>query len=728
MQTHHTTFELSSCKLRLREDLSFHLQEYQGAKCYLVEDEVNSKYYRVGLPEYQLISLLDGSTTMGQAIAETAAKMGDQALTEQEAVSICKWLVDSGLASTAASRTSGRLHESFEELNRRKQMAKLNPVTPKFSLFNPDPFLEVLNKYFGWLFSAPLFAVWLAVVLFASYQVYSNWDQLWSSHVTVFSPGNWIWLGLTWLVLKVFHEIAHGVACKRFSGDVRQAGIVLIVMIPLPFVDVTSSWRFPSKWHRIFVAAAGMYVEIFLAALAAIVWCWCDIGVTKTQAYNVMLAGSLTTVLFNANPLMRFDGYYMLTDWLEMPNLGTHGQQWSKWLGRKYYLGLDAKKPSWPEGRGFIVGAYAVLALIWRVVICVGLALAAESLFFGAGIVLATIAIALWVIWPICKLLKMVFVGEKTEEQPSKIRFGLLTTGLTAAAYVFLVYVPWHAQITAPAIVDFHEKVEVRSVVSGFVKEVLVRPDDEVVAGQLLARLENQELSLELQKLEYQIASSEVRSSQLREQEEMAAFDAELGNLYALKEQYQERLEQRDALSIVATDSGLVLADDLESLVGVFLSAGDKLLTIGSKGPKEVLALIDQRDLELFRDHESADVNVHIWGEGVGSFQAKLERVVPRAKTQLPHPAFSSTNGGPLPVRYANPNEQQQDSDTALELVKPRFLANIQLAKHDGTRLRSGQAAQVSFRATRGSVWDVLSETVVDWFRAQRAMVQQASF
>ncbi len=349
---HHSTVELANTKLLLRSDLSFHLQEYQGQPCYLIEDELHSKYYRVGPAEYNFLSLLDGGTTISQAVAQTASSMGQLAIKHSDAISICKWLINTNLASTSISRSSNRLIESLEESSRRQTIQKLNPITPKIPLFNPDWLLTILNSAMGWLFSLPLFFVWLLVVGCGLYYVYADWSLATTHASAIFSRDNWIWLGLAWIMLKLIHETAHGIVCKRFGGDIRQAGVVLIVLIPLPYVDVTSSWRFSSKWQRIYVAAAGMYAELFVAAIAAIVWSHCEPGMFRQQCYNIMIAGSVTTLFFNANPLMRFDGYYMLTDWLELPNLATHATQFLRWFGKKYYLGLETIKPTWPEKEG----------------------------------------------------------------------------------------------------------------------------------------------------------------------------------------------------------------------------------------------------------------------------------------------------------------------------------------------------------------------------------------
>ena len=147
---HHTTIELANTKLLLRTDLSFHMQEYQGEPCYLVEDELNSHFFRIGIAEYNFISLLDGSTSVSKAVAQTAASMGDKALSDQDALTICKWSLDSNLATTDVSRSAGRLIETQDELDRQKTMAKMNQVSPKFSLLNPDVILGQLNPALGW--------------------------------------------------------------------------------------------------------------------------------------------------------------------------------------------------------------------------------------------------------------------------------------------------------------------------------------------------------------------------------------------------------------------------------------------------------------------------------------------------------------------------------------------------------------------------------------------------
>ncbi len=726
-QPHHTTVELASSKLRLRDDLTFHRQEYGGAPCYLMEDELESKFYRIGLAEYHFISRLDGATTVSQAVAMSSADLGRDAVSEMESLTICKWLLDHRLATTEASRSSGRLLESYGENNRRKNLAKLNPVSFKFSLFNPDPLLSGLSGSLGWLFSKPMFIVWLIVVVMGAYHALANCSSLANSQNLIFAEHNWIWLGLTWLAMKVIHEFAHGMACKRYDGEVRQAGVVLIVMIPLPFVDVTSSWRFRSKWQRINVAAAGMYAELFLAAVAAIVWSYADVGTVRQIAFNVMLTGSVATVFFNANPLMRFDGYYILSDWLELPNLGTHGQQFMHWVGNRFYLGLDAKRPSWPEGRGLLIGIYAVAALIWKVLICIGLAIAAESLFFGAGFVLSGLAIGLWVLWPLAKLLKFVLVGDETRQPPGRIRFCVVTAGCGCLFWSAFCYLPWHVNVSVPAIVDFSDRTEIRVPLGGFVRKVLIESDQRVEAGQLLAVMENMELQADVENLQIELEENQLQLRQHRNKQQLAAFDVALRNRQALQQRLEERQQQVAGLEIRAPKSGVVIADDLSVLVGTYLSAGHSFCTIGTGEGTEIQALVSQKDLNQFEGRHGDPVHVRIRGMGDRGVPAILTRLNPRASVELPNPAFSAMYGGPLPVKYRSRSGEQESTepvDDPFELIEPHFLARVRLADYHRHRLRAGQPAVVSIRGHGRSLGDVLYQNLIEWIRALRKQSQ----
>ena len=396
-----STVEISNVAPALRSDLSFTLQQHGEQICYLVEDEKNSRFYRIGIPEYTFISLLDGTTTIREAMAHTAAILGKDAFSERDAASICKWLVDCQLAHTEASGEFDRLLTASEKAATQKRWQQYNPIMVRVPLFRPDHFLAAATQVLGWWVSWPAFFLWLTVIGLAIHQSLTHWTSMQASSMNILASGNLACILLFWCVLKLFHELSHGIACKKFGGHIREAGLLFIALAPIPYVDVTSSWRFASKWRRIFVSAAGMYTELFIAAVATFFWIHTDSPVVRQQSYNVMITASFITLIFNANPLMRFDGYYMLSDLLELPNLYGMGQQYTRYLGRRYLMGVKAKMPAWPLRKALIVRVYGLAALLWRLVVCVSIFCAAATLFKGAGIVLAAAGLVLWVGSPI---------------------------------------------------------------------------------------------------------------------------------------------------------------------------------------------------------------------------------------------------------------------------------------------------------------------------------------
>jgi putative peptide zinc metalloprotease protein len=241
------TTELGEVRLRLRDDLQFTPQQYGGLTCYVVEEPISSQFYRIGIPEYTFISLLDGQTTLHEAIGQAAAALGQDAFSEQQAAAICKWLIDCQLATTDQSVDIARLLDISDRAARQSRWQWVNPLLIKIPLGNPEPLLERLTPWLGWLASGPMFIVWLVVCGIALYLLSGRWDELSLEANLVLSGGNWLWLAVTWLVLKFMHELAHALVCRRFGGTVREAGLVFILFGPIPYVDVTSAWRFPSK-------------------------------------------------------------------------------------------------------------------------------------------------------------------------------------------------------------------------------------------------------------------------------------------------------------------------------------------------------------------------------------------------------------------------------------------------------------------------------------------------
>ncbi len=721
----YNTYQLSGIVLKLREGLNISIREHGGSPTILIEDELTSRYYRIGRAEYTFLSLLDGKTTFATALGKTAAIMKQEALTEERAAGFCQWLITSGLASTPQSRSVERLTAASQVRENAKLSGMISGISQKFPLFHPDALVTLLCGMFGWMFSGTALLVWAGLASVGATTLYFHADEFALGTSEVISRSNWMWGLFTWLGLKLIHETAHAVACKRFGGTVREAGVLFILCVPLPYVDLTSSWRFGSKWQRILTSAAGMMAEIAIASIAVLIWSQTEPGLLHQHAYNVIIVAGISTLLFNLNPLMRFDGYYMLSDFLELPNLSGHGQQAIRHYARKFGLGLKETTPTWPEGRSLTFIVYGGAAFLWRILVCIGLIFGAGVLFSGAGTILAAVCVLLWLVLPVFKLLKFVAFGTKSV-QPSRLRFaGVVTSGF-ALFYLMTSCIPWIGREEAPAVVEYYPRIELRTGVSGFVDEWNVRNGQVVKAGDVIARLRNHELLSQREEIDFQIAIAEQRATTFLQNQEMAAYQIEQESLVALRARQQDLQEQVDRLVIRVDAAGVLLTDAVDDLTGQFLHAGDLLAMVGATHDKELIALVDQTKYASFAKQVGQPIRMHVAGLGARWSNAVVSEVNPRATRQIPHPALVALNGGPIDVRAASKDEgNTSDKQASYELLEPHFIARITLPESYAETLKRGQTATIAIPSEDTNLGSHVARKVSNWWNRKTAFVQQ---
>ncbi|QDU99024.1 HlyD family efflux transporter periplasmic adaptor subunit [Lignipirellula cremea] len=709
--------EFGSTRLRLRSDLIFTPQLTGDRPYYLVEDPLNSRFFRLGHVEYTLVTLLDGQTTIHDALSHLSTVLPHHQLTEADAAAHCRWLVAMDLAHTEESAQAARLAGSAQTAARQKTLAQWNPISFRLPLGRPDPMFTRLAGALGWLYSPAATAVGLLLAAVGGFLVCSRWEAFVASSQGVFAPGNWIWMVVCWVLLKIVHEISHGVVCKRYGGTVRETGVQFILLAPLAYVDVTSSWRFRSRWRRIHVAAAGMYSELVIAGIAALAWSQTGDGWLGNFCFNLILMASVTTLLFNANPLMKFDGYYMLSDALSLPNLYGNGQACLRYAACRYLLGMPAALPDWTPRESTIFHLYGWAAFAWRIVISVTMIVTAAALFHGAGVLLACLAGVLWLGLPAFHFVKFLATDEGGP-QPQRLRFLLIASLATAMAVGIFGFVPWPGTIAAPGVVDYSPPQLIRASSAGFVQSIHVQSGQQVQPGELLVVLENRELVRELADLQLQIRQSELRGRQREQKGELAAEQAEEKQAEALRSQLAEKQIQVERLTVRAPCAGQVIGRNLDALQGKFLEEGDELFSLGDEAHKELRISIAQDDLEVF--HHQVQQPVRIDVPGLALWRSPLEKVIPRATLTPPHPAFAAAHGGPLPVKPTAARSDGSPQD-AYELLEPRFTATVRLTPAESRQLRTGQRVVVSHRALHESIGQHLYHAAAAWIRERLA-------
>lgn len=713
--TDHTIEEPLNAILRLRTDLRVERREFSNQPCYVIEDPLRARFYRLGVPEFTFVELLDGTRSVRAAVRDSAGPLRELAFSECQALGICRWLLEAQLVETPQAAQQQRL--SIKAEDRRTRWAWLrNPLCIRVPLFNPRPLLSHVEPWLAWTLRKPFFCAWLAVCLFALGIAAANWNDLASNTIVLLDRRHWWLLVVSWLVLKLLHETYHALVCRKYGGAASEAGLFVMFFAPVPYVDVTSSWRFASKWPRIAVAAAGMYAELFLAALALIVWANTGSATTRHVAASVAFMASLGTLLVNANPLMRFDGYFILADWLEIPNLNAHARRWFGSLGARL-LGCPVAALGLPPKAARIVKAYAVAAFLWRLVVWLTIMITLVVLlarFHAIVAVAGATAIVLLVGHGAVTSFRR-WIKQLPACSASRL-YAVATVGAIAiVGTVIMLLRP--ATISAPGIVEYSPLVIVRAASPGFVREMQVHDGDPVSAGQRLVVLENRELLVQLRQAEIDVEKSIARCRSLLQAGETAKEQAERSQQTAARKKRDELARQVRDLVVVAPAAGRVVGRHLDGWLGRYVETGTELFRIGDESAKEVTVAIAQDDVELFQSRADASISIRFSTAGIGSMVTSGFSIEPRATTSAPHEALSSRLDGPLAVLV--PEDSVNDRAAADELLEPCFKASAVLTAEQSRRLRAGQRATVEFQTSQQNWGRRALAQVESWFDQQ---------
>ena len=708
--------------LKLRPELRFDSRSNDKDVFVVVEDPVRSKFFQIGPREYRFVASIDGKKSANEIIARLNDDLAENEppYDEQTVVQICQWLVQTNLVFGESIDNIKRLNMQASALKRSKLMGLLNPISCKFKLFNPNSALMKLQPCFQWMFSTWFFVIWCAVAIFTLGQVHSHWDSMGAASTGILSGYSWIWLLLIWIGLKVIHEAAHGIACRRFGGEVPEAGVLLLLFTPLAYVNVTSMWRFSSRWQRMVVSAAGMYVELFISFLAFIVWTRSN-GIVADVAFNVFLMSSVTTILFNANPLMRFDGYFLLSDLIRIPNLYTKGTRWFGDRIKSLIFGVPRTPHICQSSELRRVAVYGSLAFFWKISISISLIIGAGVLFQGLGIILSAVGVTFWFGFPIYNQLKSLF-GKQARNRINPYRTAISVAVICVFGFSLFWILKAPATKSAPAIVQFADETILRADADGFISELLVTDGQQVTEGQCLIVLDNPTLDNEVISLERLANEAKVQYRIYQKQKELSLALTELKKHQELNQQLEEKRAEANGLRIIAPFDGFVFKRNLDDQIGNFAKRGDPLISIAQRHTKEVVVSIDQRDLKSVQGDEGDFLRVVMPGQSV--FQSKLIRVNPRVSDSPTHPSLCAHAGGPLDVQ---PVISDDESEQRYELLSPRFNVYLELDSDSSKRLRSGQRGRAFFSTCEQSLGSYFYLAATDWLETKIEIATQTA-
>jgi len=636
---------LAERRFRMQVGLAFEPHQYRGERWVVAHDEASGRSVRLSPDAYEILKALDG-----RSLAEAAGSLGiDDDAHRADAVAAVRTLMASELLVDASGRSTSQLVQRRRAMRSARRAAMFrSPLALRIPLWDPDRFLDRTLPWVAPLWSPWGAALWIAIVGAGVAVGGLHWEAL-SENVTdrVLATSNVLLLGLVFPVVKAIHELGHAYATKVWGGEVHEMGVMLIVFFPIPYVDASSASAFPSKRRRTIVGAAGMGVELFVAALALFLWTALEPGILRSIAYNAILIASVSTLIFNGNPLLRFDGYYIFSDLIEMPNLASRAtRSVGDWIHLHLFGVSRGRYRVLPRSeRAWLIG-YGVAAFVYRSIVLSVIILFIAGKYFFVGVVLAVWAVFGILLMPIYRQVRYLLTTDELGDR--RRRAQLVSAGLLAAIALVLVALPVPMRTLSEGVIWLPEDAWVRAEAEGFAGGLLVEPDALVESGQAILQLENRTVTADLA-----LSRAQLREAEIRHQAEVAG-DYARAQLTAeavayLRKRVDRAREQHEALTVRSPKTGRLIVTRAADLEGRYFSRGDEVGWVVQPETLRGRVVVDSDEVDLVR-RRTRDVSVRL-AERLGDvLPARLVREIPAASRELPSAALGIEGGGELPL------------------------------------------------------------------------------
>jgi len=687
--------------LRMRPDLTARRHRYHGRTFWVIKEPVGLNYFRFHDEEYAILCMLDGHSSLEEIKDQFETEFTPQKITYHDLLQFVGMLHRSGLVISESTGQGHQLRKRRDQKKWRELMGKFSNVFAlRFRGVDPDRFLGWLYQYTGWFFRWPTVICVLVLALAALSLVAVNFDEfsrkLPAFHA-FFGPKNWFYLGITMATVKVLHEFGHGLSCKHFGGECHELGAMMLVFTPALYCNVSDSWMLPNKWHRASIGAAGMYVELFLASIATFLWWYSQPGLLNSIALSVMFICSVSTIVFNGNPLLRFDGYYILMDILEIPNLRQKATE----ITRRFFvwlcLGIEQpENPFLPQDNQWAFGVFTVAAVIYRWLVVFSILFFLNQVFepYGLKIIGQIIGLSGFVglvVQPVWELAKFFYTPGRTSKM--KRERVAATIGVVAAAIGFVLFVPLPFSVKCSFEVQPRGGQQVFAPISGQIQHVRYRPGSQVREGDVLLQLANADLEYALRELEnrYKEADEMVKSLEDQRYTDRSAVE----NLDAAKDmresahrQWQEQKSEFDKLTITAPAAGTIIPppsrkDKMRASQGrlptwegtpfdarnkgALLEPTDLICQIGDPQQMEAVLVIDQSYIDLVREGQGVRVLLEAYTHK--AYDSQIEEIAV-TELKVASPGLSASAGGRLETK-TDPSGQVRPLNTSYQARAP---------------------------------------------------------
>ena len=679
---------MANQKICLRLGLNIRRQFFRGERWIVIEDPFTNQFFRLRPAAYEFVARLRPDKTIEEVWRECLGKFPDEAPGQGTVIQLLSQLYQSNLLQYGLATDTKALFERYKKRRDRETRARwMQILFMRMPLIDPDQFLLSTLPFVGRLINFFGLVTWVGFLGYALKLVMDQFPMILIESQAVLSPANLPLLYISIIATKVMHEFGHAYFCRKFGGEVHVMGIMLLIFTPIPYMDATSSWRLRSQWQRLLVAAAGMIVEVFVASIAVIVWANTGQGTLHNLAYNMIFVASVSTLLFNINPLLRFDGYYMLSDLLGIPNLHQRAKQQLQHLVEKFLFGIKRSfSPAESLSESNWLTFFGITSSIYRVFVFVSILMFVADRFLLLGMIMLLVGLVTWFLVPLVKLFKYLTASERLER--NRIRASCVSGGILAFILILLWFIPFPNHFRAPGVVEAKSWAQVIGDTSGLVEEIIAIPGEPVESGQPLFRLKNHELELALKQSQAKLNEVERRIIQALERS-----SADLKPLRSLRKSIMEQVNQVEenlkALTVRARISGTWVGTGIEQYEGRWLDRGMNIGILVNPREYEFVAIVNQNDADsLFSlTMHRAEVRLHGQAERVSVVQDI--KVVPAEQSELPSAALGWGAGGEVATKLNDPQGQRA--------AEPFFRVSGMIEEADYTGIVHGRTGKIRF-------------------------------
>lgn len=683
---HESWYRIANQKIALRSSVRIHRQYYRGVLWYVLYEPFTSQFFRFRENAYEFIVRLSLHKTVEEIWYELLELYPDDAPGQGDIVNLLSTLYQANMLYYNESEDSSQLLERKQtKKNKKIKGTLLNILFIKIPLIDPYPLLKRLQPIIKITISKITFVIWFLLILYAAKVGIENFETLKNEAQGFLSPSNLIWIYACTVFIKIFHEFGHSFAVHRYGGEVHTLGVMFMLLAPLPYMDATASWAFRKKSQRILVGCGGMVFEFFIAAIALIIWSYLGGGTLKAIAYNVFFIASISTLLFNANPLMRFDGYYILTDILDMPNLQKQSKDHLKYILEHYFLKkTDANKVSFSLKESFIYSFYGIASSIYKIILFSGIVIAISNYYLIISLIMGVLLIITMILTPLFHFMKYIFTSSSLILVRTRaITITLFFIGLV---YFFLFTIPIPDTMTAHGILEAERYENVVIKTNGKVKEITSFTNTFIDSGASLLVLENpilenliDEKKAAITEIQYQY-----KNALNLYPENMMPLSK---RIEVLNQELNKLLEDKNNLILNAPLSGIFISDHLSNFQSKWLSKGDSIGFIIDTSRFIFSAVIPQEEAGRIFNSSPEKIKIRLIGNAFSELAVRSTKVIPLAQNQLPSVALGWLGGGEVEVNTSSENKT----------VEPFYLIKAQVQSNNEVLFLQGRSGKIHF-------------------------------